>query len=346
MSDQNEEKNLPPSEHKLQKAREKGQVASSQDFVAAVTTSIGTLYLLFAWPSMALKLHSIFSLSLEGFGLLSPERIYLSFMEVLFQILATILPILGAVGLAGILANIVSKRGIPFSMHPIKPDFKKINPAQIFKKVFSRRNATEFGISLVRITIWFVISGLIVWIWMSDILRSMECQGSCALDTGAQIAKLLITIMIVLLVIAGILDLPLQNGLFRFEQKMGHQEFTREMKETEGSPEVKGYLHSIRMETMTAAESADLPKTLLIVAGGKAMMLAYDGVEIAVPRIAGLYKGGQVSSAVSEAMRDNVPAVTDWDLVNAAFGEVSVGDPIPENYFDRVAVLLFKQGLI
>ena len=191
MSDDSEEKVLPPSEHKLRKAREKGQVASSQDFVAAAVTLSALLYVVFAWPSMVRAMDEIFRLTVASAPFTARDGLGRSFHSVLYLLGGIVVPFGIVTALAAIVANMIHKRGIPFSVHPVIPDFSRINPGQMMKKVFSKRNATEFGISLFRITVWFVVAGLVLWLAATDILASATCGGPCIGNIAVRIGIVL-----------------------------------------------------------------------------------------------------------------------------------------------------------
>ena len=89
--------------------------------------------------------------------------------------------------IVGVGANILHKQGIPFSMHPIKPDFKKINPGEGLKKMFKRRNAAEFGVSALRLFIWFTASIILVWFFFESIMASALCDNGCLLNEAFRI---------------------------------------------------------------------------------------------------------------------------------------------------------------
>jgi type III secretory pathway component EscU len=75
-------------------------------------------------------------------------------------------------------------------------------------------------------------------------------------------------------------------------------------------------------------------------------MLSYDGVEIGVPVISRKYKGGQVASAVADAKRNKIPVDSNWDFLRETIDKVPTGNPIPEKFYDTVAGIMFKHGII
>ena len=59
-----------------------------------------------------------------------------------FEIGGIIAPMVVIIIVVGILANILDKQGVPFSTHPIKPDFAKINELLTFTRVNYELNLT------------------------------------------------------------------------------------------------------------------------------------------------------------------------------------------------------------
>ena len=48
-------------------------------------------------------------------------------------------------------SGIITMRGFVFSTDPIKPEFKRINPAEGMKKIFALRNLVEFIKGLIKV---------------------------------------------------------------------------------------------------------------------------------------------------------------------------------------------------
>ncbi|MEZ5792466.1 MAG: EscU/YscU/HrcU family type III secretion system export apparatus switch protein [Nitratireductor sp.] len=345
MSDDSEEKTLAPSDHKLRKAREKGQVASSQDFVSAAVTVAAILYLLFAWPSMVSSLDAMVTLSTDAAARPNVDTLLLPFYGILVSLGMTVLPLGILVLLVAIGANIIHKRGIPFSLHPVIPDFSRINPGQIFKKIFSRRNATEFGISLFRIIFWFVLAGIIIWLAMPDLLASTTCDTGCSLNVVIRIMVIIIAAVVILLLMAGLADLPVQNAIFRHEQKMGHNEFKRELKETMGNMEFKAHRKG-EYQTMLTTQSTGNATSMIIASYSCAISIFYHPKDCPVPRVVARHSGATVADVLKRAIKAGIPVADDSFLANDIFQTVAPGSGIRERHFGKVALLMVNKGVL
>ncbi len=350
MSDDNEEKTLEPTDHKLRKAREKGQIATSQDFVGASVTVSVIIYILFAWPSMLQGIDQIFQITVDAAPHTGPGGIMGAFNTVTTILGVMLIPFGIIATLAAIFANIIHHKGIPFSMHPVTPDFNRINPGQIFKKVFSKRNAAEFAISLLRISIWFAITALLVGLTAPQILASTMCEGPCVLDVAMRVLAILVVAMVIMLIVFGLGDLPIQNALFRHEQKMGHREMTREMKDTLGNPEFKSHRrnhHRESVENPGGGGSRQKSSESIILSGPScAIAIFYHAKESPVPVVIARHSGSTLRAAIASAAASGVPVAEDAALANDLFQTVAQGSAIRERHFARIAQHLVNAGLI
>ncbi|MEM7429686.1 MAG: EscU/YscU/HrcU family type III secretion system export apparatus switch protein [Pseudomonadota bacterium] len=294
--DSTEEKVLPPTEHKLRKAREKGQVASSQDFVGACVTVAGLFFLVFTWPQIVAIFDRVLANSVSSIG----RQDYLNLLTMLLSMFYDVGYLVAGLGIVliivGIGANILHKQGIPFSLHPVKPDFKKINPGEGLKKMFKRRNAAEFGVSAFRLFLWFTASGLLIWFFFQSIMTSALCDNGCLLNEANRVVAIFMVMLVILLMFSGLADLPMQFALFRHEQKMGHKELKRELKDTLGSPEFRQHRKSEYQEMLN--EAVETAEASFYLRSNTVMLgLYYNAAESPVPKLV---------SIVVEAQHDRV----------------------------------------
>lgn len=356
MSGDSEEKTLDPTDYKLQKAREKGQVASSADFVSGISVTVGICYLIFAWPGIVTSATRMFDLAVSSISNSQPERGLAIFLTMIFELGYVVTPFVLVVIFVGILANILEKQGIPFSMHPIKPDFAKINPGEGLKKLFARRNVTEFGTSFLKIVVWFCFSGLFLWLFLQPILASSFCSVGCILESALGLGVLLFAAAVIMLVATGLLDLPLQKFLFNHEQKMGHKEMKQEMKEILGSPEFKSHrrkehrklLNKSAKDGKASGEVRDGRKGISAIIRGydAAVGIYFHPVEADVPIVVSKFSGASLSKRMNEAEARGIPIEYDQSLMNDIIKTVDLGKVVRERHFEKVAKVLIRTGAL
>ena len=354
MSDDSEEKTLDASQHKLREARKKGQVAQSSNFVQSMTTVAGVFYIILNWKSFADTFSNLFQLTVLSFQKDAVDIGLSLFLTVIFDIMYAIVPFVMLIILVGVVANILDKQGIPFSLEPIKPDFKKVNPAEGFKKFFKKRNMVEFFSSLTKLVFWFTLTAIFVWLFLQTILASIYCSIGCIADSATSVGMLIIATAVVMLLFFGLLDMPLQKFLFNDEQKMGHKEAKREQKEMNGSPEFKQHQKS-EHRRMIAEVSGEAQGSGQIRDGSNGLTMILRGSESAVgiyfhpehskvPALVKTFSGARFTQDMKAADNKNIPVIFEQALMSDILSSVEVGKAIRERHFEKVARMLIDIG--
>ena len=345
MADESEEKTLPATPRKLRKAREKGQVASSSDFVGGTHVILGVLAILFTWQGMAGLFSATFSRSVTHLPDPTTRAVSEGLSLTVWGLIGALLPMLIVLWLGALVANMLHKRGIPFSLHPITPDFTRLSPAKGLKKIFSGRNGIEFGISFIRIVVWFAAIGLVLYLVVGQALFSSVCGIGCVGRASFEAVAMALIVAAVLLLVAGLIDLPLQVSLFMKEQRMSPSEMKREQREQMGTPEMRSYRKARAQEILDAAGAAGEKPSLIIADGRRiAVTIYFERGKTPIPIVLTKARGGAASVLVGGAEEREIPVERDRDLARDLYKSVEEGGRIKEKHFEKVALALAKNG--
>src|SRR5690606_10808470 len=145
------EKTEKATPRRRQEAREKGQVAKSNDIAPALIV-IGVFALLGIFGVQLLNvLIGIFHRDLTEYvhWAVTGSSVRRLMSEMLWEMAKILLPIFGLVLLLAIGANLL-QIGVLFTAHPLKMDPKRLNPVEGFKRIFSMRALVEFAKSLLK----------------------------------------------------------------------------------------------------------------------------------------------------------------------------------------------------
>ena len=347
MSD-TEEKTLAPSEHKLRKSREKGQVSSSADFVTAMITISGIVIVYISASSYAGLFIDLFSRGIITMNGASDALLKLQLLFLSRNLISIIAPLALVLGLVAVLANVVHKKGIPFSMHPIKPDMSRISFTKGLKKLFATRNTVEFGVSMFRIILWFVTAMFIVWIWLPELISAPLCGVGCLVSTVSSLAQWLFIAGCILLIVFAIVDIPMQVALFKKDQKMGVSEQKRERRDTDGSPEIKQKRRQLAQEDAGQASKKTLTAApgILLIGGGYVVDLRFKSGQTPLPVLLHKAQGDAAHDLLTQARLKNYPIEDLGDVVVEIYGSVGIGQPITQKHFSPVANALVKNGMV
>lgn len=345
MAGDTEEKSLPASQRKLRKAREKGQVANSSDFVAAVTFAAGLVMVGLSWPRYVEIYSTALRVSLSPEHRRGADGAMQALLDLGTLLAQTLAPMLAIVAGAGFLAHVAHKKGLVFSIDPIVPDFNRVNPGEGFKRIFSARHAWELLIALARCLSWFVVAGVIVWLALPGLLASPLCEAACVTTASADLLRRLAITAIFFLIVLGLLDLPFQTLMFLKEQRMSRSEMKRERKEMEGAPEFVGYRRDQHRQMASGGGGGLRSASVVVISSGEAVAIAYDPVKQPVPMIVAKGVGPHADPIIASAQAMGIPIDIEPRLAQelARFG---AGTLVPEREFNAVAMALVRHGKI
>jgi len=335
-----------PTEHKLRRLREEGQVPKSQELIGAVTLFLPALMLLFMAPSMLRTCEEMLRFFFSRATELDPTKDAI-IVGVFFKYLIRLtLPILIVAVFAALFSNIVQV-GFLFTTKPLTPDFTKVLPrfGQFFKRIFSIDGLFNFGKSIIKM---LIIGGVAFLLIRMDINKLANLQKVATpmlgLATVASIAIRILLICAVLLLILSIPDLLFQRWRFRERNKMSRQEMKEEMKMYEGDPQIRGRIRSRFRELLKQNIAAAVPRADVVITNPTHYAVALEYQRDTMPGPMVTAKGAdEMAARIRNLARDNgVPLVENKPVAQALFRETEVGDYIPEAYYSVVATIFRK----
>lgn len=335
------EKTEEPTEHKLNKARDKGQVPRSQEvnhffMLLAIATVVA-----FSLPVLLGEIFNLFGGVFTEIGTLKITRgDLIPLVWQLAKIMAIALVPSFLVFMAfGLFGALIQTGGPLLSAEPIKPKLNKISPAKGAKKLFSMKSMVDFLKSLVKMA----VLGSVVWVIVyrhRDVLIDLPYSsiGSAVLFNQQVFLEMVIGVLVIAAIMA-ILDYMYQRFEFMKEQRMSKKEIKDETKETVGDPQIKQRQQQIRQERASMRMMEEVPKANVVVTNPThyAIALAYEqGVDDA-PRV--LAKGvDHLAMGIRERAEDyNIPIVEDPPLARALYAQAEPGEEIPLELYEAVA---------
>ncbi len=340
-ADDGGEKTEEPTGKKLSDARNKGQVAKSQELNAAFILFIGfwAMKILgdFTYREIAGYATYIFSHLNTTVDTETVMRLFLSIVTVLLK---TSFPIMVAIMIVGLAINLVQV-GWHFTTEPLGFDLNKLNPINGFGKIFSKRSLVELIKSLFKI----LIIGLFIYENLKDELLHMPKLIYLDLAAGlAQIADIIFMMafkICAIFFVMAILDYMYQKWEHHESLKMTKQEVKEEFKQMEGDPQIKGKIKQKQREMAMARMMQEVPKADVIVTNPThfAVALRYeDGMR--APKV--VAKGQDfVALKMREVAREaGVVIVENKPLARALFAAVEIGGTVPPELYKAVAEVL------
>ncbi len=338
------EKSEQPTPKRQQEARDEGNVARSQDLNGALLLGGATVAMaLLAEPMLGWSMSALEELlALEGKGNplnaedLWPLVAYTTSLSL--RIAAPLLILAWLFAFGGSIVQI----GWLFSPKSIQPKFKKLNPIEGFKRVFSMKSVVKGAMDSAKVCVVVLIGAVTVAQYRNEIvvLPYLDLRPALA-ELGWMLFDLMLRIVAVLLLL-GLIDFAWQKWKHHEDMKMTKQQVKDEMKQTEGDPETRR--RRMKMQQVLSAQRvrAAVPKADVIVTNPEHISIAiqYDPEAMGAPRV--VAKGADfLALRIRQiALQHGIPIVERKPLARALYRDVPVGAEVPEQFYKAVAEIL------
>lgn len=330
--------------YKLSEARKRGQVAKSADVVSVVVMATAVVYF---------SAHAFDLLRMQfrfDHALLSMTTTHSHSTVALWQLVATsvrhamhlLFPLLGAIAVAAIVANL-AQVGFIFSMHPLKPDWQRVNPTTGFKRVFSMRTLFDAGRTCVK----FMFLTLVAVAALKALLPNLhQVPGEAPLAFMAMLAESSSSLglkLVLALALVALIDLAYSRREFAKKMQMSRRELRDEVKHREGDPRIRARLRELRLELLKRSKSlgntrnADL---LITNPTHVAIALKYRHGEMEAPQLLAKGTGATAALMRNVAARHRIPVIQSPRLARALYAELAIDQTVPQRFYVDLAPLV------
>jgi type III secretion protein U len=335
------EKTELPSPKKLRDAREKGQVARSQEVTTTVSLMSVIAYLWMNWGSIQQKLIEMFdvvkflpakSLDADMFRIIH---------AIALQCVGIMAPVLGVAIVAAIAAN-VSQFGFLFSFESLAPSLERISPAAGFKRIFSMKQVVELIKSVLKIIFLSALLYLVLKEAVASYIYTLDCGLSCFVNVSTAVLQKILTYTALAFIVVALADFAYQRHSHTKSLMMTKEEVKREYKESEGDPHIKGMRKQLAHELIMSDSGGATRKSTALVVNPTHFAVAFRFKEGETPLPLVVAKGRNANAHFLRANAEEagVPVFRNVRLARTLYAEVEVGEYIPDDLFDAVAEVL------
>ncbi|MGA1823017.1 MAG: flagellar biosynthesis protein FlhB [bacterium] len=343
MPDTTQQRTEPATPKRRQEAREKGQVAKSQE-VANSLIFLGTLVVFYFSGRFMLK--NLFNLmkhlfSQSGSLELNSKNLITLIIHLQLSLLPILMPMLLTLSALAVLANYLQV-GFLITLEPLIPDITRINPINGIKNMFSLRKVIE----ILKAVLQIALISILAYITYKGEIKNIPAlinmtPGMLLLYLGDVSFRLLFRATIALSILA-FFDYLYQRYEHEKSLLMTKEEVKEELKQTEGDPRIKGRIRSIQLSLSRRRMMAAVPDADVVVTNPDhiAVAIQYRQEEMSAPKV--LAKGaGFLAERIKEIAREHdVPLVENKPLARALYKIVEVGDYIPPQLYQAMAEIL------
>ena len=340
-SDSSEEKQLDPTERRLERAREEGQFAQSRD----LTTFL--ILVLFAGCLIGLGgslMKGLVLLVQQGltFGNSQDWQDHLAewasgpLMNTFMWVMAIVIPL----WLASAIAPLAMVKFQP--VWAFKLNLARLDPIEGLGRLVSSQTLTEVFKNILKVIIVFGVAVVYIVGLVGQISVLSRQDVNQALSNSLDLIKTGLLLLLLPVLVVAAVDVIIQWFNFSNRMKMSQEELKQEMKESEGSPELKNRLRQRQRQIATSRMMSAMEKADVVLANPDhySVALRYDAEKMRAPLV--VAKGmDEIALMIQRVANENqVPVARIPPLARLLHRHLKVGEPIPAPLFEVVAKVL------
>ena len=337
-----QDRDLPATERKLQKARTDGQAARSRDLSHLAILGMGGVSMLVLAPQLLdrIQLEMSHQLLFDATTVRTPTNmlVRLQAMVLVGLVASALFALLTS---AAALISAVGAGGWVWSFKPITPQFNRLNPLSGAANLFSKQQMTN----VAKMVLMTTILTFVAWKYMGNSIEEMAAlvlqPSPVAIRYVANWLAGGMAMLLLVVFLTALIDVPLQLFFFKSRLKMSHQEVKQEHKESDGNPQIKGRQRQRQREIADGASVTAVPKADFVVMNPThyAVALKYDDT-MSAPQV--ISKG---TDLIAMKIRDlanshGVPVLQSPMLARALYAHAELDQPIPATLYTAVAQVL------
>ncbi|MBM3517536.1 MAG: flagellar biosynthesis protein FlhB [Alphaproteobacteria bacterium] len=337
------EKTEDPTQRRMDKAGERGQVVRSQEVnnfvIIAASAAVIALFSGVVMTQVVAMARPF--LETPHLMALEADDAVSGVAGLAIDMLVVLAAPIGLLFVAALAANLGQSR-LVFSASKLKLDWGKLSPIKGFRRLLSVHAAVEFLKELVKITIVSAVAGMLIWPERASLVQVTSLEiGPLLAKTEELLLLLLAGVVAAMAVLAG-LDLLYERMRLSRELRMSRRDLRDEAKQSEGDPLVRARIRAIRQERSCQRMMAAVPQADVVVTNPThyAVALKYDAPAMAAPKV--VAKGAdEVARRIREvATEHHVPLVANPPLAQALYATVDLDAEIPVGHYKAVAEII------
>jgi len=323
-----EEKPFDPTPSRIQRARREGNIAKSNEISTAIVFSAGVLALFAVAPQLA---------AIESAWLFRAARDLVIDFSALGPSLLTLAAVPIAAAVAAVVASIGQARGLLF----VAPKFKldRLKPNEGLKRMFSMQAVVGALRAALAFAAAIAIAVPTVELVFVRGIGSRRLAEFAALATIGS-TRVLEGALAVSICFAGV-DYFIVRKQWLKKLKMSLYELKKELRENEGSPQMKGRRRQVHRALLGSPVKAVRDASFVVTNPTHiAVAIRYAPAEAGVPRVLAMGAENNAALMRAEAAAHGVPLVEDVALARLLWANATIGLAIPRDTFLAVAEIV------
>jgi len=344
MAEQDLDRGHSATPYKLAEARKKGSVAKSPDVTNVALLGVAVLWcyvlarpMLTHWVDVQHRWWNWSSLA----GL-DMQRAMALVSDLCMAAGFLLAPLFLTLMVVAVLAQ-WGQTGPVWSTHPLIADFKRLNPGEGLKRLFTLKTIYLAAKSSIKLA---VLAG-VFW-WSFEALFGVF-MGLSWLPPKVQVMRLpdllggMLTKLWLALLVLALIDLIYTRWEFARQMRMSARDLKDEAKHREGDPRVRRRLRELRIERLRQSQAVgQVPSADVLITNPTRLAVAvrYDRNTQAAPSLVAKGAGGLAKQMREMAYRHGIPVVQNPPLARALYRHSQIGGTAPEAWYPVLAKIL------
>ena len=337
-----DQKTEAPTPKRRQEAERKGDLLQSKELGTALVMTAGAGWIWLAGPIFISACQKVLreGLTIDRADLtdFDPALTTLRLLEHLLLPVA----LLFGLTLVAALATPTLLGSLGFRPESVAFKASKLNPFSGLKRMFGLNGAVELIKSIAKT---ILLGALGYWFLMGHL---NELMGLSSTDprAGAAITGSLFSTVVALLagglLVIALADVPTQIFQRQRRLRMTKEEVRQEMKETEGSPELKQAIRRKQHEVLSGSARKAVKEANVVLTNPThfAIALRYDPLKDAAPLVVARGRGDTAQAIKDLAKEGSIPLLEYPQLTRAIYYTSRAGQTIAEDLYVAVATVL------
>lgn len=347
--DDDSDKSFEPTPEKLRKAREKGEVAKSQDLSVAA-----------AYAGLVIALYAAGEDAVRGFGTVvmslldQPDRIAAQIFGssessggqamtwgILSGVIKPLLPLF-VIPAALVLVSILGQKALVFAPSKLEPKLSKISLVSNAKNKFGRSGIFEFMKSFFKLIIYSIVLGVFLSIRMPEMIASSGTGAFSVIVMFSQLSMEFLVIAMLISLVIGVVDAAFQHAEHHRKNMMSRKEIQDEQKNSEGDPQMKGQRRQRAQQIALGQMIGAVQEADVVIVNPTHYAVALQwGREKGTAPVCVAKGVDEIAASIREAAQEHgVPIHSDPPTARALHASVEIGQEIEEEHYAPVAAAI------
>ena len=335
------EKTEQPTDHRLRKAREEGQVCKSKDLTQ--TLLLGALfgYTFLAAGDIVKLFAELMIAPSKVYGLSFRAAVSMMVSQTIDSLMRLLLPYMLIVVVVGLMAELM-QTGVLFAFKALEPKADKLNPVTNLQQMFSMKNLVEFLKSNLKVIFLSVLVAIVI----RDSMDSMIKIPAAGIDAvGLAMIDMMVVLIAYTFIAYGTIaafDFAYQRHSYIKGLMMSMEEIKQEYKQLEGDPHVKSHRRQLAQEIAMGEMEERTRKSSAVITNPTHLAIAiyYEEGLTPLPIVLGKGQDAVAHRMVSVAREAAIPVMQNIPLARALMATAEIDQYIPSELIEPVAEVL------